>query len=268
MTILMIGVCGCNLGTNNNPSSENTQNTEDNVILSERQMKILSEQDLSTDYDKLEKHQQEAIVAIEELLKHLEDKYEIGFTYLGYNAEGVLEDEKLIAYPTDGDDELDIVEAIRKSGEITDNYIDVAARPILNKAATDYTSQFVDAKDFRVYTTTPLTTIKSLPIDSSDLSGNIYGGSDIFIGADSIKKDDFEEFTNKFGDWLKENRFYGSNDLILIESSSIDYLTEYNYQDNLASEKCLLKMYYILHKNGDTTISEWYYCKLYETNFF
>jgi len=256
MTILMIGVCGCNLGTNNNPSSENTQNTEDNVILSERQIKILSDQGLSTDYNKLETNQKEAIVAIEELLKHLEDKYEIGFTYLGYNAEGVLEDEKLTAYPSDGDELIDIVTATRKGGEITDNYINIAIRPIYNDIIVNYMKQTFSDEDFRVFSSVNNSNITELPITAADISCNVAASNMIFFDSKNINDSEFDAFREAFIDWMKGNKYFGSNQLILLESGLVEYLSPYNYSDHLGGDQYSRRVSFSINYDGEVNMWE------------
>jgi hypothetical protein len=254
-TVLMIGVCGCEMGDNNNPKGGNSENAGGNDMLNERQMKILSEQGLSTDYKTLDEHQQEAIVAIEELLSYLETKYEIGFTYLGYNAKGPLEDEKLTAYPSDGDELIDIVTATRKHATIVDDYINVVILPVFNDVVSTYVRQFFAEKDFKVFSEISSSKIDELPVNAEDLKGNIGAGNWIFIDSSSVSETEFNKFVDQFPDWIKENKFYGTSQLIYFEKDATKYLTIYNYEESLDSEKCLRKVRCML--NNDDTITTW-----------
>ena len=80
---------------------------ETKVVLNERQRELLTEEALPTDFEALPDPQQEALVAIEKMLCFLEEKYGREFSYCGYLAGGVLENEQLIACEKGGDRDYD-----------------------------------------------------------------------------------------------------------------------------------------------------------------
>ena len=96
--IIGIGVCGCGMKKNNSNESKNiTLKSKPELVLNERQKEILEEVGLPTDAEKLDSSQQEAIIAIDEMLTAVEKKYNRSFSYSGYVEQGPLESEYLMA---------------------------------------------------------------------------------------------------------------------------------------------------------------------------
>ena len=79
--IIGIGVCGCGMKKNNNESKNITLKSKPELVLNERQKEILEEVGLPTDAEKLDSSQQEAIIAIDEMLTEIEKKYNTSFCY-------------------------------------------------------------------------------------------------------------------------------------------------------------------------------------------
>ena len=247
ISILIVGVSGCSI-------YQWIKN--DDSILNERQKKILSEAELPTDYDELQPHQQSAIVAIDELLDYVEDKYGIGFEYLGYVPDGILESEHLLAYPSGGSKTLDIVKVEWVKGEITDDYVSVVMRSMIEKVTSDFVSQYFDKEDFKVFTETPYSDLDSLPIGYSDLSGNFDGASYIFINGGNVTEKEYDKFIKNLAGWVKKNRYYGWNNIMLIKKGTIDDLTENTYNDFFGSNKILRDKICSLHSDGEMKIWE------------
>ena len=81
--IIGIGVCGCGMKKNNSNESKNiTLKSKPELVLNERQKEILEEVGLPTDAEKLDSSQQEAIIAIDEMLTAVEKKYNRSFSTL------------------------------------------------------------------------------------------------------------------------------------------------------------------------------------------
>lgn len=247
IAIVMVGICGCkiNLTPNYEPP------TEKEVILNEKQKKILSQQGLPTEYDKLGEYQQDTIAAIGELLKYLEDKYGVEFEYLTYVPGGILEREQLLAYPLGGDKTFDIVTAERYGGEITDDYVAVIMRYVLDKEIKDFVGKSFVMKDFKVFTETPHSDLDSLPVEISDLSGNFYGVCDIFIDSGNVKEAKFDKFVNKYIRWIKKNRYHGMYNLVFLKEGKIETITKKNYGNYYARKKCLRDVACLLDNNGE-----------------
>ena len=112
---------------------KNTDNAKKSeLVLNERQKEILEEAGLSTNPEELTSSQKRAIVAIDEMLCEVENKYNISFSYSGYIAPGPLENEQLIAYPADGNEEEDsfTVTRTKVDGKYSyeDEYVNVVAK--------------------------------------------------------------------------------------------------------------------------------------------
>lgn len=126
LVLILAGCESVNLGK---------KKAEDRVELSERQISILQRENLPADYEKLTDSQKKSIMAMEELLVYLEDKYDVPFSYVAYYTATVLEPEDLSARPENGD-KGDIVTVIRKYSDegdvsISDNYPSIAAKMII-----------------------------------------------------------------------------------------------------------------------------------------
>ena len=80
-----------------------------NYKLNDRQIAILKEMDMSTDWEELTNYQQDCIMSIEEMLEYLEKKYDKEFCYGGYIAENGLynDKEELLAYAKGDNRETD-----------------------------------------------------------------------------------------------------------------------------------------------------------------
>ena len=257
VTILLIGSCGCNYETGANSEKKNPQNTGGDIVLSERQTQILLEQGLPTEYDELGKTQQAAIVAIEKLLNYLDEKYMIDFSYLGYNPAGVLENEELAAYPTDGDKLLDVVKVtVNSKCEIEDNYMDIATRSVYNSVVIGYIKQTYGEKEFFVHTSINTSRIDHLPIKAEDVSGNVGASCLVFFDTESTDESKFEEFALSFKDWMKDNKYYGSHQLFLLESGLVKYLSDYNYSDYFRAGKCIRRINCTISNNGTADLQE------------
>ncbi|MCR5196484.1 MAG: hypothetical protein K6D38_09200 [Pseudobutyrivibrio sp.] len=80
-----------------------------NYKLNARQVAILKEEEMPTEWDELNSYQQDCIKSIEDMLEYLEKKYDKEFCYGGYRAADWMdnEQEELLAYAKGDDRETD-----------------------------------------------------------------------------------------------------------------------------------------------------------------
>lgn len=255
-TLLVIGMSGCNVKDQVDIPEPPLHTTEENTMLNERQKEILSEQGLPTEYDKLEWHQQKAIIAIDEMMSYLEEKYEVKFSYIGYIRAGAYEAETFIGYPSEGDKNLDIVRVTRGNNGMTDDYIEVVVRPIYNSILNDFINDSFEENAYRVYTTINAVDIEALPILPTDINGKVGASNDMFFDAAYITEAAFDEFIRAYEVWMKDNQFFSSNQFVLLENETVKYVSEYNYSDFFKGDKHSRRVHCDINEDGTTKVWE------------
>lgn len=239
---LMIGVSGCRM---ENTESKNVNKSQSEVILNKRQKEILEAEGLPTDYSKLNYNQKNAIVAIEEMLQYLENKYGESFNYHGYVEKGVLEKEQLYAYPSSSTYIKDGCSVTKEEidGKVTytDDYINVLLREPYNKYISDYVKSYFEDKSVRVYTEVTETSLTKIPNDLSEFDNNTVSDNMIFIDAGTVSEEKYKKFLSDYKAWITEHKLYSNNQIILFKEGYINKLTRYQYSDYLSSEYCILR---------------------------
>lgn len=151
ITAFLLMLCGCAVDQADNTGTG--QSEKYTVELTERQKKILRDEGLPEEYDRLTDSQKNAIVKIERVLSYLEETYEDEFEYLGY-VSGGLDGEYVTAKISDTLPEKIVTVYISyKNGEYTysDNYEAKIAEEEYIKEITDFLSGYLDPADFQVY---------------------------------------------------------------------------------------------------------------------
>ena len=142
-----------------------TAGKEVGVELTQRQKDLLEYLGLPTEYDELTDSQKNAVTSIEDMLTYLEDKYEKSFSYLSYAAAGVLEEEHLEAYPSQG----------------------------------DLTAQYFPGDSLKIYSE-----IKAADEDAENLLQNVSAVTYIFLNQ-SVCEEGYDAFAGASLQWLEEN---------------------------------------------------------------
>lgn len=121
--------------------------------LNERQISILRSKDLPIEWDKLTEGQQQSIVAIEEMLEYLENKYQKIFCYAGYRRENPLffDKESLLAYAEGDDPESECFTVEREENGFTDGYAWVVQSPIVQKEMEDKLSGIFEGQKYKMF---------------------------------------------------------------------------------------------------------------------
>lgn len=231
LLIMVIGLCGCTMN-----NSDLQSNTEMEVSLNQRQIDILIEQGLSTDYAELSDSQKKAIVTIEEMLVYVETKYNTSFSYAGYSTQSSLEKEHMRAFPTSGDMETDSFTITRTETGYEDDYINVAANAIYVAYVSDGIKTILPDTEIKVFAEITKTSLDEVPTVNTDLQGKVESSLWIFIDGATFDGQDLMEFKVSFNDYLTEHQLYGITQIILLKEGIIAYPTKYNYTDYLSEE--------------------------------
>ena len=231
LLVLMVVLCGCR--SNN---FESSTNSEPEVTLSQRQIDILTEQGLPTEYTELSASQQKAIVEIENMLCYAEEKYNTSFSYAGYSPQTSLEQEHMRAYPTSGDEETDSFTITKTDIGYEDNYMNVAANAMFVSYVYNGVKTLLPDTEIKVFAEITNTSLTEVPTVDTDFSGKVESSLWVFIDGATFSGRNLSDFKTDFNEYLTDHQLYGMARLILLNDNEIAYLTKYNYTDFLSDE--------------------------------
>lgn len=196
------------------------------VVLNQRQIDILSDQGLPTNYDQLTMAQKGAITAIERFLTYLETTHNEEFTFAGYWPTGP---EHINAKCSKG-----VVTAYRTYKDDQYTYWDSYDKLLREEEVCTIIDSFFEKQNEQ-------NQIKWYSEFSSEISSNanntvVYGRIVIF-SLDS----DAEEITNRaniFGQWLKDQDLNIQMDAVFygVDKEVFNKIEDYNYQSILDSQ--------------------------------
>jgi len=189
--IIGIGACGCGMKQNNMEPSEIV--TNDSIEINERQKDILEKQGLSSDINELTVSQINSIVAIEKMLKYLENKYNQEFQYVGYTATGNLEKETLRACVSNGDPQIDSFDVTKTDNVYVDEYMNVVIRDDYTQYVEELMYSSLGNERLKVFSEVYTTELAEIPSDENEYNGNVSSWKVLFIylsqkGEDEISK--------------------------------------------------------------------------------
>ena len=229
MMSLVIG--GCEMNNNQEEGKTTETATSEKVTLSNRQIAILQEEGLSTDYEKLTQEQQRAIVRMEEMFKVLEDKYHVEFSYIGYKQAGVLESEQLLAYPTGGSKD-DVVTLKYYKGEWQDDYSCVAIKPYFEDYVINCLKEEYPEEDIKMSTQIDWVNAKIDydHIDYEAIKKDVCATVVLAINDKDMKPEEYESRMNKIKTILLENhQIYASFYTVFVNENEFDKVDGWNY---------------------------------------
>ena len=236
-TVLIIGImiCSCGMKKNNSDESKDiTLKSKPEIVLNERQKEILEEVGLPTEAEKLDSSQQEAIIAIDEMLTAVEKKYNRSFSYSGYVEQGPLESEHLMAYPSDGNPRTDSFEVRKTDNGYEDDYMNVAIRDDYAKYVEEIITSNLHNEHIRVFTEIYTTELTSVPENKQDYKGKVSSWKAVFLYL--TDNDEIPKYVQSIQEILKNENLKYDCEVIFLKEDVIDKLTEYNYEDYLSSD--------------------------------
>lgn len=212
--------------------------TEAAISLTERQVEILAAEGLPGEYEALTWTQKKAIIAIEEMLQAVEQKYGREFAYAGYAAKQRLEPECLRAYPVGGDRKKETFIASRKTvnGETVfrDNHLLIASEEKFSRYIESEFKMLAALEEIKVYSTLTELTTDSMPDDHKEFDGRTAAEILIFLDRTSCSAEQLKGIIHSFTAWMREHRIYGAVQYILLKESILPILDRYNYTDYLS----------------------------------
>lgn len=231
---MMLGACGCSM-----QHVEETKDTHPAVVLTERQIRILEQEGLPTDYEQLDSRQQRAICAIEEMMAAVEEKYGVAFGYISYSDGGGREAEMLTLYPQNGDRDTDVFTVTREEEDgayvCRDGYAALMAKPAFAAFVQSHAQQLGE-NSVKVYSVVFHVEEGMGAVTEENVAHHVDGDSWIFVDGGSVAREAFEAYAAAFRDWRGENGITGAAQLILLKEDTLQYLTEFNYSDYLSAE--------------------------------
>lgn len=240
--VLLVGcLWGCS-ATN----GEMPKETKAPVVLTDRQKQILTDNNLPADYDQLPLSQQEAIMAIEEMLSYAENKYGIPFSYAGYASAGPIEKEHMRAYPSSGFMATDCFTITKTDGGYEDDYITVACTDLFTAYLTDVLSTLCPDAAVKVYTNITSVSLDAVPEDPADFDGNIGSFICIFVDGSTCDEEAFSQLMTDFKDYLYAHKLYGCVRFNRMKADTLEHLTRFNYTDYFSDADCdVSEMFYV-----------------------
>lgn len=195
------------------------------VVLNQRQIDILSEQGLPTDYEQLTMTQKGAITAIERFLSYLESKHSDEFIFAGYWPTGP---EHIKAKCSKG-----VVTAYRtyKDGEYNywDSY-DNLLREVEVSAVIDSYYQAQNEQE-------PLKWYSEFSSEISSNADNKVVYAQLVAFSADTDSDAVIKRAEAFGQWLKDQNLFVQMDAAFygVSKEDLNEIEDYNYQDFLDS---------------------------------
>ena len=237
ITVLSFMLCGCagmtpdSSASGQSKSAEAGQSEKYTVKLTERQKKILRDEGLPEEYDRLTDSQKNAIIKIERVLSYLEETYEDEFEYLGY-VSGGLDGEYVTAKISDTLPEKIVTVYISYSNgkyTYTDNYEAKMAEEEYKKEITDFLSGYLDPADFQVYAE-----IRELRDAGESLVERAVGVPLILVN-NVCSEEEVKAAAQAYAEWIAamENKGGGGADFKVYRAEDYILINEFNYRDYL-----------------------------------
>ena len=250
--LIVIAVCGCcvlefqQFATNCNNTisvlqsihqqttkqttkSKNKKTSKQPTKLNERQKEICNEVGLPTNVKQLNVGQRERLFRIEELLQHLDKKYNTTFKYRGYYQAfaPVYQKEKLEEY-TDETGEFEYTTlTVENDGSFKDDYPFQLIKPIVRYDFIEYMKNNLERK-FKVYVVWGETEIKDIHnINKKSLYGTTEVSCTAFV--EHSNDLDITEIGDSIANWYKSLGIYGNTNVIAVNKGTLKNINYDNY---------------------------------------
>ena len=258
-SVCMLSAVGCaGFGHDTDPAAQgssgdadtgeilgNTDQEDEQVSteLTQRQIDLLEEMGLPTDYDRLTDTQKNAITSIEAFLTYLEDKYQEEFCYLSYAEAGALEEEHLEAYPASGTP-ADVVTVYRtyEDGEYhyEDDYSNIGVKPLYESRIREFAGQFFSESGIKVFSDIRNSGqgTDGQSVTEENVLRTVSAVTYIFISESVCTEEQLQDFTEECAQWM-ESQCQGVAAQIclrLTDAAQWELIDTAGYEDKLRAD--------------------------------
>ena len=202
-----------------------------NYKLNDRQIAILEEMDMTTDWEELTNYQQDCIMSIEKMLEYLEKKYDKEFCYGGYIAENGLynDKEELLAYAKGDNRETDCFGVRPTKFGYEDDYAYIYLLPEYEEKYNEQIKEIVGESKFFNYTVIEEVKGQKVIRTSSRMALSY--------------SENYKELGEEIYKTLRKNDEFADNFIIyVLDEKYIEQMTRENWEDILDVD-CLIDMY-------------------------
>lgn len=224
-----ISLCACNESKEEVKQSIGVSNEkEDTIMLNQRQKEILEQLNLPMEYTELTLSQKNAIVAIEDMLVYLDEKYDESFSYSGYFEASSTEEEHLVVESSVG-----TVTVYRhyENGEYSyeDNYNAIVAVPKYEEMVSEYVSQTFDTSKFKVFCE-----VEEINGDNDNILSCSTAGTYLFVDS-SVGQQEFSDFVAQYCNWMQEQSEGNATvtQFYLVQEGMLSDIYTFNYKDKI-----------------------------------
>lgn len=205
--VLCFSLCGCSFSDFNSKEKEGISEaaTTDSSALTERQKKILAEESLPTDIDKLNSNQKRGITNIEKAYLYLDDKYKgVEFEYDSHRPAAIMGKEETYFIPKgyDKNDNRNIVTVVKdRDGTYYDKngYVLIIVRDTVEKVITDYLESYFGKGNVKVYVY-PLSADMKYDdeINEKTVTDKVASQAVMFLSEEVCSPEKLDEFSEKY----------------------------------------------------------------------
>lgn len=235
-----------------------TERKKDYSVLTEQQKAILTKEDMPLDYDQLSIQQQVYLEHCDGMLTYANEKYEpygVTFEYDEYHPAELMEGAWISVNVVGGDPETDYMVVHRsRKGEYSDNYLELAVRPVYEEILTDYFTEQLGENQVKVFSSTvELDSIKTE--DLADLSKQrIFEAAQedslgttvsLYISESGCSAADFPAVIDAYCAWLIKNQFLGRQYVFLIPADGMSKVSREDGADPIHDQVILRSYPYI-----------------------
>lgn len=232
--------------------SQNTEQEESMDSLNSRQIEICEQMNLPINIEELTDSQKKSLMRIEELLQHLDKKYDTTFHYVGYYEKSVLEEEKIEAYSDGLNEYYYTTLTVQEDGSYNDDYKDVLGRCLLEIEAADFLNSNLDGQ-FKVFALECKYNGEKVPKTINDFSNNTSLTIEIIVkGKD--KADKLQKYAEEVIKWYQKNNIYGYVNFIMVSDDYFDSVNNYNVSSVKVDDDTDIALSCDIYSDGQTKI--------------
>lgn len=232
--------------------SQNTEQEKSIDNLNSRQIEICKQMNLSINIEELTDSQKKSLMRIEELLQHLDKKYDTTFHYVGYYEKSVLDEERLEAYSDGLNEHYYTTLTVEEDGSYNDDYKDVLGRCLLEVEVANFLNSNLD-NQFKVFALECKYRGKKIPETIDDFSNNTSLTIEIIVkGKDNVNK--LQGYAEEVIEWYQQNNIYGYVNFIMVSNDYFGGVNNYNVGSVKIADDTDIALSCDIYSDGQTRI--------------